>query len=122
MAFVFSPVKESHNARTTRISNQLFRNLPLYQASMQHQAACETGNWGSMLYYKFLYRLLEAALPEYPERVPEHLSKMAFEEPADILKGMKALLQQAQVYNQDDVDKLTQVISFLQHIRTLKSK
>lgn len=120
MAFDFSPVKGSHNERTTRISNQLFRNLPLYQASMQHQAACEAGNFGLMLYYKFLYRLLEAALPEYPERVPEHLNKMAFEEPADILEGMKALLQQAQVYNQDDVDKLTQVISFLQHLRTLK--
>ena len=33
---------------------------------------------------------------------------------------MKALLQQAQVYNQDNVDKLTQVISFLQYLRTLK--
>ena len=120
MAFEFSSVKDSREARVNSISDRLFRNLPLYHASMQHQSACETGNFGLMLYYKFLYRLLEAALPEYPKRVPEHLHKMAFEEPTDILEGMKALLQQAQVYNQDDVDKLTQVIFFLQHLRTLK--
>lgn len=120
MAFDFSSAKDSHGSRTTRISDYLFRNGPLYSVEIQHQAACEAGNWGLMLYYKFLYRLLEAALPEYPKRVPEHLNKMAFEEPTDILEGMKALLQQAQVYNQDDVAKLTQVISFLQHLRTLK--
>ena len=120
MAFDFSSVKGSRNERINSLSDYLFRNGPLYSVEMQHQSACDAGNFGLMLYYKFLYRLLEAALPEYPKRVPKHLHKMAFEEPADILEGMKALLQQAQVYNQDDIDQLTQVISFLQSLRSLK--
>ncbi len=100
--------------RQRRISDLLFRNLPLIQVCNQHSAAVESGNWGMMLYYKFLYHLLEASLPDYPERVPEHLQKMAFEEPADALTGLKAILEQDRKYNPDDVDKLTKVINTME--------
>ena len=92
----------------------MFRNLPLIQASNQHSVAVESGNWGMMLYYKFLYHLLEAALPDSSQRIPEHLQKMAFEEPADALTGLKAILEQDRKYNPDDVDKLTKVINTME--------
>ena len=80
MAHQFPTTKDN---RRRKVSDVLFRNLPLIQVRNQHSAAVESGNWGLMIYYKFLYHLLEASLPDYPQRVPEHLHKMAFEEPAD---------------------------------------
>ena len=64
----------------------------------------------------FLYHLLEASLPDYPQRVPEHLHKMAFAEPVDALTGLKAILEQDRKYNPDDVDKLTKVINTIEAI------
>lgn len=113
MAHQFPTTKDN---RQRKISDLLFRNLPLIQVRNQHSAAVESGNWGMMLYYKFLYHLLEASLPDYPERVPEHLQKMAFEEPADALTGLKAILEQDRKYNPDDVDKLTKVINTIEAI------
>ena len=111
MAHQFPTTKDN---RQRKISDLLFRNLPLIQVRNQHSAAVESGNWGMMLYYKFLYHLLEASLPDYPQRVPEHLHKMAFEEPADALTGLKAILEQDRKYNPDDVDKLTKVINTME--------
>ena len=84
----------TNDNRRRRVSDYLFRNLPLIQVRNQHSAAVESGNWGMMLYYKFLYHLLEASMPDSPQRVPEHLHKMAFTEPADALTGLKAILEQ----------------------------
>jgi hypothetical protein len=39
---------------------------------------------------------------------------MAFEEPADALTGLKAILEQDRKYNPDDVDKLTKVINTME--------
>ena len=58
MAHQFPTTKDN---RQRRISDLLFRNLPLIQVCNQHSAAVESGNWGMMLYYKFLYHLLEAS-------------------------------------------------------------
>ena len=69
-----------------------------------------------MIYYKFLYHLLEASLPDYPQRVPEHLHKMAFAEPVDALSGLKAVLEQDRKYNPDDVERLTKVINTIEAI------
>ena len=74
MAHQFPTTKDN---RQRKISDNLFRNLPLIQVRNQHSAAVESGNWGMMLYYKFLYHLLEASMPDSPQRVPEHLHKMA---------------------------------------------
>ena len=106
----------SNDNRRRKISDLLFRNLPLIQVCNQHSAAVESGNWGMMLYYKFLYHLLEASLPDYPQRVPEHLHKMAFEEPVDALTGLKAILEQDRKYNPDDVERLTKVINTMEVI------
>ena len=106
----------TNDNRRRKVSDDLFRNLPLIQVRNQHSAAVESGNWGLMIYYKFLYHLLEASLPDYPQRVPEHLHKMAFEEPADALTGLKAILEQDRKYNPDDVDKLTKVINTIEAI------
>lgn len=113
MAHQFPTTKDN---RQRQISDHLFRNLPLIQVRDQHRAAVESGNWGMMLYYKFLFQLLKASLPDYPQRVPEHLDKMAFEEPADALTGLKAILEQDRKYNPDDVDKLTKVINTIEAI------
>ena len=111
MAYTFPTTKDN---RRRKVSDILFRNLPLIQASNQHGVAVESGNWGMMLYYKFLYHLLEASMPDSPQRVPEHLHKMAFEEPVDALTGLKAILEQDRKYNPDDVDKLTKVINTME--------
>ena len=113
MAHQFPTTKDN---RQRKISDLLFRNLPLIQVCNQHSAAVESGNWGMMLYYKFLYHLLEASLPDYPQRVPEHLHKMAFEEPVDALTGLKAILEQDRKYNPDDVERLTKVINTIEAI------
>lgn len=113
MAHQFPTTKDN---RQRKLSDLLFRNLPLIQVCNQHSAAVESGNWGMMLYYKFLYHLLEASLPDYPQRVPEHLQKMAFEEPADALSGLKAILEQDRKYNPDDVERLTKVINTMEMI------
>ena len=101
MAHQFPTTKDN---RQRRISDLLFRNLPLIQVCNQHR------------YYKFLYHLLEASMPDSPQRVPEHLHKMAFEEPVDALTGLKAILEQDRKYNPDDVDKLTKVINTIEAI------
>ena len=87
----------TNDNRRRRVSDYLFRNLPLIQVRNQHSAAVESGNWGMMLYYKFLYHLLEASLPDYPQ-------------------GLKAILEQDRKYNPDDVDKLTKVINTIEAI------
>ena len=106
----------TNDNRRRKVSDDLFRNLPLIQARNQHSAAVESGNWGMMIYYKFLYHLLEASLPDYPQRVPEHLHKMAFAEPVDALSGLKAVLEQDRKYNPDDVERLTKVINTIEAI------
>ena len=113
MAYTFPTTKDN---RRRKVSDLLFRNLPLIQVRNQHSAAVESGNWGLMIYYKFLYHLLEASLPDYPQRVPEHLHKMAFAEPADALTGLKAILEQDRKYNPDDVERLTKVINTIEAI------
>ena len=113
MAYTFPTTKDN---RRRKVSDVLFRNLPLIQVRNQHSAAVESGNWGMMIYYKFLYHLLEASLPDYPQRVPEHLHKMAFAEPVDALTGLKAILEQDRKYNPDDVERLTKVINTLEEI------
>ena len=113
MAHQFPTTKDN---RQRKISDLLFRNLPLIQVRNQHSVAVESGNWGMMLYYKFLYHLLEASLPDSPHRIPEHLQKMAFEEPADALTGLKAILEQDRKYNPADVEKLTKVINTIEAI------
>ena len=101
MAYTFPTTKDNRRRKVSdvlfrtkdnrrrKVSDVLFRNLPLIQVRNQHSAAVESGNWGMMIYYKFLYHLLEASLPDYPQRVPEHLHKMAFAEPVDALTGLK---------------------------------
>ena len=101
MAHQFPTTKDN---RQRKISDLLFRNLPLIQVCNQHSAAVESGNWGMMLYYKFLYHLLEAS------------HKMAFEEPVDALTGLKAILEQDRKYNPDDVERLTKVINTMEVI------
>ena len=96
MAYTFPTTKDN---RRRKVSDVLFRNLPLIQVRN-----------------KFLYHLLEASLPDYPQRVPEHLHKMAFAEPVDALSGLKAVLEQDRKYNPDDVERLTKVINTIEAI------
>ena len=46
MAHQFPTTKDN---RQRKISDLLFRNLPLIQVRNQHSAAVESGNWGMML-------------------------------------------------------------------------
>jgi hypothetical protein len=55
-------------------------------------------------------------MPDSPQRIPEHLQKMAFEEPVDALTGLKAILEQDRKYNPDDVERLTKVINTIEAI------